>query len=55
GSQVSMSNPGIVYEPYAPREQIWFWKSHLLLTPLQKFEAYDSKGIVIAGNQNKEV
>ncbi|GMI94521.1 hypothetical protein like AT5G27395 [Hibiscus trionum] len=32
GAQVSMTSPGFVYEPYAPREPIPFWKRYFTRT-----------------------
>ncbi|XVE89727.1 hypothetical protein DITRI_Ditri20bG0019000 [Diplodiscus trichospermus] len=32
GAQVSMNSPGFVYEPYAPRETIPFWKRYFTKT-----------------------
>ncbi|KAF2307161.1 hypothetical protein GH714_025207 [Hevea brasiliensis] len=62
--KVSISSPGFIYEPYAPREPIpfwrrWFTKSGWRRTKediiLEKFEAYDSKGITVAGDKTKEL
>ncbi|KAK8518587.1 hypothetical protein V6N12_011838 [Hibiscus sabdariffa] len=33
GAQISIASPGFVYEPYAPREPIPFWKSLFNLVP----------------------
>ncbi|XP_070676133.1 uncharacterized protein [Malus domestica] len=62
--RVAMLSPGFIYEPYTPHEKIsffkrWFTRSGCKRTKedtiIEKFEAYDSNGAVVAGDKSKEV
>lgn len=40
--KVSMTSPGFIYEPYAPREQIPFWRRLDLYNFYNLYQAYGS-------------